>query len=73
MHLDPAWIGVAFSALSGVGVVWNILLTAKFRAEIAEMKLWTHSHFVSKTDQMTLLEFLGAGTTHGKRSHQTQS
>lgn len=43
-------VGIAITLIGFVGTVFNVWLTARMKADIAEMKTWCLSEFVRRED-----------------------
>ena len=48
--VNPEWAGAIIAIIGFIGTVFNVWLTAKMRADLAEIKLWGRETFVAKVD-----------------------
>jgi hypothetical protein len=50
------YISAGVAILGFIGTIFNVWLTAKMRADLAELKVWTLENFVSKADNRSQIQ-----------------
>lgn len=50
------YITVGITLLGFIGTLFNVWLTAKIRADMAEQKVWTLENFVLKADMRSTIQ-----------------
>lgn len=54
-NVSNEMVGIAITVIGFIGTAFNVWLTARIRADIAELKVWSMNTFVAKADMPTHL------------------
>jgi len=56
LDMSPEWVGVYITVIGFFGTLFNVWLTARMKADIAEMKMWCMNTFVQQSAMPPYME-----------------